>query len=118
MSADTRAPASVIGRGTRIEGNVRFSGALLVEGSVHGEVHGEGKAPASLAIGREGSVVGAVARVDLRSDGRIEGVVTDAGTVELRSDSHTSGELGYAVLDVQRGAVLDCLLKPRPPASD
>jgi cytoskeletal protein CcmA (bactofilin family) len=118
VSGEARGPASVIGRGTRIEGNVQFSGALVIEGSVHGEVRGEGKTPASVAIGRDGNVIGAMARVDLRSEGRLEGVVTDAGLVELRADSHTSGEIGYAVLDVQRGAVLDCLLKPQRPASD
>jgi cytoskeletal protein CcmA (bactofilin family) len=111
-------PASLIGRGTRIEGSVCFSGALRVEGSVHGEVRGEGKTPASLALGREGNIVGAVSGVDLRSEGRIDGVVADAGVVELLPDSRTSGELGYAVLDVQRGAVLDCLLRPLRDAPD
>jgi cytoskeletal protein CcmA (bactofilin family) len=117
----SHAPASLIGRGTRIEGSVRFSGALRVEGSVHGEVRGEGRAAATLDLGPQGNIVGSVAGVDLRSEGRIDGVVTDAGVVELRADSQTSGELSYAVIDVQHGAVVDCLLRPlrdagEPPA--
>jgi cytoskeletal protein CcmA (bactofilin family) len=108
---------SVIGRGTRIEGSVQFSGALRVEGSVHGEVRGEGEgeAPATLALGREGNIVGSVAGVDLRSAGRIDGVVSGAGVVQLLPESSTSGEVTYASLAVQRGAVLDCVLRPLRP---
>lgn len=114
-------PASIIGRGTRIEGTVRFSGALRVEGSVHGEVRGDGRAAATLDLGPQGNITGSVAGVDVRSEGRIDGVVTDAGIVELRADSQTSGELSYAVIDVQHGAVVDCQLHPlrdagEPPA--
>jgi cytoskeletal protein CcmA (bactofilin family) len=112
------AASSLIGRGTRIEGSVQFSGALRVEGTVHGEVRGAGEAPATLALGREGNIVGSVAGVDLRSEGRIDGVVTDAGVVELLPESQTSGELGYAVLGVQRGAVVDCVLRPQRAAAD
>ncbi|HEX5093369.1 MAG TPA: polymer-forming cytoskeletal protein [Burkholderiales bacterium] len=108
----SQSPTTLIGRGTRIEGNVRFSGALRVEGTVHGEVRGEGRSAATLDLGPQGNIVGSVAGVDLRSEGRIDGVVTDAGVVELRADSQTSGELSYAVIDVQHGAVVDCLLKP------
>ena len=112
MSADARSATTVIGRGTRIEGRVQFSGALLVEGSVHGDVRGEGKVPATLALGRQGSIVGSVAAVDVRSEGRIEGTVSAAGVVELLPDSTTSGELSYESLQVRRGAVLDCVLRP------
>ncbi|HJS37859.1 MAG TPA: polymer-forming cytoskeletal protein [Burkholderiales bacterium] len=112
MSADARSATTVIGRGTRIEGCVQFSGALLVEGSVHGDVRGEGKAPATLALGRQGSIVGSVAAVDVRSEGRIEGTVSAAGAVELLADSTTSGEISYESLRVRRGAVLDCVLRP------
>lgn len=112
MSADARSATTVIGRGTRIEGRVQFSGALLVEGSVRGDVRGEGKVPATLALGREGSIVGSVAAVDVRSEGRIEGTVCAAGVVELLPDSTTSGELSYESLQVRRGAVLDCVLRP------
>jgi cytoskeletal protein CcmA (bactofilin family) len=112
VRADARSPATIIGRGTRVEGRVRFSGALLVEGSVQGEVRGSGEAPATLALGRQGTIVGSVAAVDLRSEGRIEGSITDAGAVELLPDSTTSGELSYESLDVRRGAVLDCVLRP------
>jgi len=111
-------PASIIGRGTRIEGSVRFSGALRVEGSVHGEVRGEGESHAALALGADGNIVGAVAGVDLRSEGRIDGVVSDAGAVELLPDSRTSGEITYESLQVRRGAVLDCVLRPRRSAGD
>ena len=117
MSSDARSPATVIGRGTRVEGRVQFSGALLVEGSVQGEVRGSGEAPATLALGREGRIVGAVAAVDLRSQGRIEGNVTEAGAVELLAESSTSGELSYASLEVRRGAVLDCVLRPLTPGA-
>ena len=109
------AAETVIGRGTRVEGSVQFSGALRVEGTVHGEVRREGCAPATLALGREGNIVGSVAGVDLRSEGRIEGVVADAGVVELLPQSTTSGEVSYATLDVQHGAVLDCVLRPLTP---
>lgn len=107
------APVTIIGRGTRVEGSVQFSGALRVEGSVHGDVRGEGRAAATLDLGPEGNIVGSVAGVDLRSEGRIDGVVSEAGVVELRADSQTSGELSYAVIGVQRGAVIDCILRPR-----
>ena len=115
MSADARSPASIIGRGTRVEGRVQFSGALLVQGSVQGEVRGSGEAPATLALGREGRIVGSVAAVDLRSEGRIEGSVSEAGAVELLPESRTSGELSYESLEVRRGAVLDCVLRPLTP---
>jgi len=111
-------PASIIGRGTRIEGSVRFTGALRVEGSVHGEVRGEGESPAALALGPDGNIVGSVAGVDLRSEGTLDGVVSDAGAVELLPDSQTSGEITYDSLHVRRGAIVDCLLRPRRPTGD
>jgi cytoskeletal protein CcmA (bactofilin family) len=118
VSADTRSPATIIGRGMRVEGRVQFSGALLVEGSVQGEVRGSGEAPATLALGREGRIVGSVAAVDLRSQGRIEGSITEAGAVELLQESTTSGELSYESLEVRRGAVLDCVLRPLTPGAE
>lgn len=111
-------PASIIGRGTRIEGTLRFTGALRIEGSVHGEVRGEGKPhAAALALGPDGSIVGSVTGVDLRSEGTLEGVVTEAGAVELLPDSKTSGEITYESLQVRHGAVLNCLMRPRRPAA-
>ena len=111
-------PASIIGRGTRIEGSVQFRGALRVEGSVHGEVRGEGKSPAALALGPEGNVVGSVSGVDLRSEGTLDGMVMEAGAVELLADSRTSGEITYESLHVQRGAIVNCVLRPRRAAAD
>lgn len=118
MSADAGSLVTLIGRGTRVEGRVQFSGALRVEGSVQGEVRGHGKAPATLSLGREGSIVGSVAAVHLRSEGRIEGTVSSAGSVELLPDSTTSGELSYESLQVRRGAVLDCVLRPLKPDAE
>lgn len=95
---------TVIGEGTTIEGHVRFSGALHLDGTIKGGVTGEPGADATLIISEQGRIEGDVHVEHLIADGRIVGDVHAAQRVELAAHGRITGTLYYQLLEMAMGA--------------
>lgn len=101
-SSSTTEP-TVIGRGTVIEGTLRVSGRVQVDGQIDGTLLADGH----VSVGPNGSILGEVVADDLAVGGRVEGKVTVKNHLHVASQGVTRGEVRYGSLQVERGGVLD-----------
>jgi len=116
-SAATASNGTLIGAGTRVEGDVLFSGILRIEGSVLGQIRANADLPATLELGKAGRVAGIVDTANIRSNGAIDGAVTSSGFIELHPGSRTNGDVTYATLAARPGAVVNAELRQQPQGS-
>ncbi len=95
---------TVIGQGTVVEGHVRFSGALHLDGKIKGEVTAEPETNAALIISEQGLIEGDVRVEQLITDGSIVGDVHARDRVELGAHARIIGTLYYHLLEMAMGA--------------
>lgn len=92
---------SLIGENLRVRGILMSDGAVLIEGTVNGDVR-----VASIVIGETGSVTGNVLADTIVVHGFVNGNI-EARTVELVATAHVIGDTTHRDLRVERGACLD-----------
>ena len=97
--------ATVIGRGTDIEGNVRFTGGLHVDGTIRGNVLSENEDDkATLTLSDDGKVEGNVRVANALLNGTVVGDVIATNRVELAPKARITGTVTYALLEMEMGA--------------
>ncbi|MET0386294.1 MAG: polymer-forming cytoskeletal protein [Polyangiales bacterium] len=101
-TAGTSEP-TVIGKGTVVEGTVRVSGRVQIDGQIDGTVIAEGH----VSIGPEGSVLGEIAADELAVGGRVEGKISVRGHLHIAPNGVARGDMRYGSLQVDRGGVID-----------
>lgn len=97
---------SLIGAGTRIDGNVIFSGGLRVDGEVHGNISCENGQDGTLVISEKASVEGAISVAHVVINGTVVGPVSAAESLELLSAARVTGDVAYHQIEMQQGAVI------------
>ena len=102
-SASNSTEPTVIGRGTVIEGTVRVSGRVQVDGRIDGTLVADGH----VSVGPSGAILGEVVAVELAVGGRVEGKVSVREHLHVAPQGIARGELRYGSLQVDRGGVLD-----------
>lgn len=98
---------SLIGAGTRIEGNVSFSGGLRVDGEITGNVTAAADEPSTLVVSEKARVDGEIKVSHLVVNGTINGPVFAAEFLELQSRSRVIGDVHYNALEMHLGAVVE-----------
>lgn len=96
-------PETLIGAGTKIEGDVHFSGQLRVEGTVVGNVRGEGGETLA-TVGPGGRVEGEIHAGEVNVEGEIRGNLHASRRVRLGARARVEGDVSYALLEVSEGA--------------
>jgi len=109
---------SLIGAGTLIEGNVKFSGGLRIDGEVRGNVSSEGEQPCTLVISEHARVDGEVSVSHLVINGTINGPVRSEGLLELQPRARVTGDLEYNSIEMHLGAVVQGRLVHRGSAGN
>ena len=97
---------SLIGAGTRIEGNVFFSGGLRVDGEIRGNISCSNGAQGTLVISEKASVEGAVTVDHVVINGTVIGPVCASESLELLSSARVTGDVEYHRIEMQQGAVI------------
>ena len=98
---------SLIGAGTRIEGNVIFAGGLRVDGEIKGDVRtGEGES-GTLVVSEQARIEGEIHVAHLVVNGTIVGPVHATELLELQPRSRVSGDVHYTSLEMHLGAVVE-----------
>lgn len=97
---------SLIGAGTRVEGNIVFSGGLRVDGEIHGNVSVEKGLPGTLVISEQARVEGEISVSHLVVNGTIIGPVRVTETLELQPCARVTGDVEYMSLEMQQGSVV------------
>ena len=99
---------SLIGVGTLIEGNIRFTGGLRIDGEVKGSVEAaEGASSSTLVLSEQARIEGAVSVAHLVSNGTVVGPVTISESLELQSRARIVGDVDYTIIEMHQGAVIE-----------
>ncbi len=97
---------SLIGAGTRIEGNVHFSGGLRVDGEINGNIIAETDKPSTLVLSEQARVTGEINVTHLVVNGAITGPVRASEYMELQSKAKVIGDVCYKTLEIHLGATV------------
>lgn len=99
--------ACLIGQATLIEGNVRFSGGLHVEGRVVGDIVAEGSDTSLLSIGETGCVEGNIRVANLVVHGAVNGDVTVSAKFTASARARINGNVRYRIIALESGAEIN-----------
>lgn len=96
---------TLVGRNTVVEGNIRFSGGLHVEGTIRGNLYADdGERPSILILNEGGRVEGEVNVPRVVINGTVEGDVHASERVELAPKARISGSVYYNLIEMAMGA--------------
>ena len=99
---------SLIGAGTQIDGNLRFTGGLRIDGEVKGNIDAaDGASSSTLVLSEQGRIEGAVTVGHLILNGTIVGAVTVTESLEMQSKARIVGDVDYALIEMHQGAVIE-----------
>ncbi|MCX7152003.1 MAG: polymer-forming cytoskeletal protein [Proteobacteria bacterium] len=98
---------SLIGAGTRIEGNLTFIGGLRVDGEVKGNVVAAADQPSTLVISEHAKVEGEIHVSHLVINGSVTGPVHSGEFLELQAHSRVLGDVHYNTLEMHLGAIVE-----------
>lgn len=108
---------TLIGKGTTIDGDLRFSGGLHVEGVIKGNLAADGD-DATLILSEHGHIQGEVRIPNMVLNGIIDGDVFASGKVELFEKARVCGDVYYNLLEMAVGAEVNGkLVRQKPEAA-
>ena len=109
---------SLIAQGTCIEGNLKFTDGLRIDGEVIGDIcAGEGIS-SILVISESASVTGRIHADHVIINGRVVGPVHALELLELQPKAKIAGDVSYKALEMHQGAVISGQLKPTHQEAD
>lgn len=97
---------SLIGAGTRVDGNVVFTGGLRVDGEVRGNISSENPLEGTLVISEKASVEGAISVGHAVINGTVIGSVFAGESLELLPSARVTGDVEYHQIEMQQGSVI------------
>jgi cytoskeletal protein CcmA (bactofilin family) len=97
---------SLIGVGTKIEGDVTFSGGLRIDGEIRGNVRAVGDQPGMLVLAENARVEGEISVSHLVINGTVIGPVFCSEFLELQAKARVTGDLQYNSIEMHLGAVV------------
>ncbi len=103
---------TLIGEGTVIRGELRFSEGLRIDGEIIGDVVAAGDQPSILVISEKARVTGKVKAGHVIINGLIMGPVQSDELLELQPKASIIGDVRYEVLEMHQGATIEGELKP------
>ena len=99
---------TLIGAGTFIEGDIRFSGGLRIDGMVKGNIEAaEGATSSTLILSEQARIEGSVVVAYLVSNGTVIGQVRVAECLEMQSRAKIVGDVEYSLIELHQGAVVE-----------
>jgi cytoskeletal protein CcmA (bactofilin family) len=102
---------SLIAQGTRIEGNMKFSEGLRVDGEVFGDIRATDQS--SLLVISEAAVVQGEVQADhVIINGTVRGPVHARELLELQPKARIEGDITYVALEMHQGAMISGQLRP------
>lgn len=103
---------SLIAEGSRIEGNLKFTDGLRVDGEVMGDIRANTDKPSILVISESASVNGEIHADHVIINGSIRGPVHARELLELQPKAKIEGDVHYRALEMHQGAVIAGQLVP------
>lgn len=89
---------------TEIVGDVHFSGELIVEGKIKGNIYAEDNSEALIRVVDTGSVEGEISVPSVVINGLVEGDVRSSKHVELAAKAVVMGNVYYNLIEMVMGS--------------
>ena len=113
---------TLIGAGTRINGDVEFLGGLHLDGYISGNVSSEPNTDATLSVSEQGGIEGSVSVPNVILNGIVKGDIDATLRVELGEKARVLGNVRYSAIETAVGAQINGKLIHRaaatPPEGD
>jgi cytoskeletal protein CcmA (bactofilin family) len=103
---------TLVGEGTVILGELRFTEGLRIDGEVLGDVTAASDASSILVISEKARVTGKVSGGHVIINGSVNGPVRSSELLELQPKAVIVGDVRYEVLEMHQGATIDGELRP------
>lgn len=103
---------SLIANGSSIEGNLKFTGGIRIDGNVVGNIVADSEHRSILVIDERGHVTGEISAHLVIINGQINGSVSAAELLELHPKANIQGDVHYKALKMHQGALITGRLQP------
>lgn len=103
---------TLIGEGTVIHGELRFTDGLRIDGEVVGDVVADTEGYSILVISEKARVSGKVVAGHVIVNGTVIGPIQSNDLLELQPKARITGDVRYEVLEMHQGATIDGELRP------
>ena len=95
---------SLVGNSTKIMGDIDFTGGLLIDGKVVGNITATEDDNATITISENGYVQGEIQIPNIIINGTVEGNVYASNNVELAKNARVFGNVYYNLFEMAMGA--------------
>lgn len=95
---------TLISKNTEIVGDVHFSGTLMIEGCIKGNVYAVDNDNAQARVLESGKVEGDIRVPSLVINGTVTGDVYSSNHIELASKTVINGNVHYVLIEIVKGA--------------
>jgi cytoskeletal protein CcmA (bactofilin family) len=95
---------TLIGKASRVHGDLEFAGGLHLDGSIAGNVRADPSEDSSLSISETGSIDGNVEAGSVMLSGTVRGDIHARGRVVLGATARVQGNVYYGVIEMTLGA--------------
>ena len=103
---------TLIGEGTVIQGELRFTEGLRIDGEVQGDVVATGESHSILVISEKARVTSKVKAAHVIVNGCVTGPIISDELLELQPKASIVGDVRYEILEMHQGATIDGELRP------
>jgi len=103
-SSFSSASTTLISKNTEIVGDIHFSGTIMIEGHVRGNVSAADGSDAEARVLESGKVEGEIRVPSLVINGIVTGDVFSSKYIELASKTVIDGNVHYALIEMVKGA--------------
>lgn len=103
---------SLIGEGTTVNGPIRFTDGLRIDGEVLGDVSDGGEGRSILVISESARVIGKVKAAHVIVSGEVRGPLQASELLELQPKARVFGDVRYELLEMHPGALVEGELRP------
>ena len=98
---------TLISSRTTVEGDIKFSGGLHVDGRVHGKVMAEEGSDAVLRVSEVGEITGDIVAPHVIINGTVNGDVYASAHLELAEKAAINGSVYYNLIEMAMGATVN-----------
>ena len=105
---------TLVGRNSRIDGDLHYKGGLHVDGEIRGSVHAEEGSESMLSLSQHGVIRGEVKVPHLSINGTVEGDVHAEKRLELGAEARITGDVYYNLIQIAVGATVNGKLVHKP----
>jgi cytoskeletal protein CcmA (bactofilin family) len=95
---------TLIGKASRVHGDLEFAGGLHLDGSIAGNVRADPSEGSSLSISETGSIEGNVEAGSVMLNGTVRGDILARERVVLGATARVQGNVYYGVIEMTLGA--------------